>query len=433
MNLNKLKNLYSLSPVWLKKLYSYVPFSIRNGKEYRTWRGMLSEDCNTINRTRETIIYAIENFDFYKRHFRGINIEKWEGIPLLSKSDIQQNIVDFEINSINKFYVTTGGVTGKPSTFYQSNNVWKKELAFVYNYFEKHGYKAKMVKASFRGGDFSNIKRGQVWKSNPIYNEMHFSPFHMNCDSIATYVAELNKYKPQFFHGYPSALLTLATLMKKNGLRLNYQPKVFFLISENYDSKDIDFLKNFFGVKVSSFYGHSERLVFAIANEDLKSYIPNLKYGYMELVDDKGNVIKENEKIGEIVGTSYDNYAMPLIRFKTGDYTYYVDYETKTFAQIQGKWGQDSLIGKSGEKITLTALNLHSPELSSFMRTQFHQLEDGVVEILVISSKILTKKEIIKIEDFLSRRVGELISFRIKIVDKLYQNSRGKTPLIIKK
>jgi len=123
---------------------------------------------------------------------------------------------------------------------------------------------------------------------------------------------------------------------------------------------------------------------------------------------------------------------MPLIRYKTGDYTYYTNYKTKTFAQIQGKWGQDALIGKNGEIITLTALNLHSSELDNFIRTQFRQMGKGIVELSVISLKRISDEEIGKIEQLLSKRVGYLILFKIKIVDKLNQNSRGKVPLIIK-
>ena len=51
------------------------------------------------------------------------------------------------------------------------------------------------------------------------------------------------------------------------------------------------------------------------------------------MVDLEGNVIEENNKVGEIVATSYDNYAMPLIRYKTGDFTSYSNYQNKTLLE----------------------------------------------------------------------------------------------------
>ena len=42
-------------------------------------------------------------------------------------------------------------------------------------------------------------------------------------------------------------------------------------------------------------------------------------YGYCELIDKNGEVIREEGKTGEIVATGFCNTGMPLIRYKTGD------------------------------------------------------------------------------------------------------------------
>ena len=431
MNLNKLKNLYIKAPFFIKKAYSYIPFSIRNGKEYRKWRTHLDFKNTMCRNPLGTVSYAIKNFNFYKKIYNDVNIEYWENIPLLDKYTIQEYLGEFEKYDVSKLYVTTGGVTGKPAKFYQSNNVWYKELAYVYNYFSLFGYTPNTIKASFRGGDFSKLKKGCFWLYNPNYNEIHFSPFHLNKDSILHYVIKLNKVQPKYFHGYPSAFITLAKLMLNANLKLNYKPITFFLISEGYEKKDIIFLEKFFKCKMSSFYGHSERLVFAIADDKLENYTPNLDYGYFELIDKEGRVIKENNLEGEIVATSYDNLAMPLIRYKTGDFTSYTDFKTKTFALLKGKWGQNCLFGKNGEEITLTALNLHSEELNNILKVQFIQKSPGQVQLFIMFSQHIYSHQVIKIEKLLSSRVGGLISFNIVTTDNFKLNKRGKAPLII--
>jgi phenylacetate-CoA ligase len=193
----------------------------------------------------------------------------------------------------------------------------------------------------------------------------------------------------------------------------------------------VEYLENFFNCRFSSFYGHSERLIFAIAKPGLQEYAPNLDYGYIELIDNEGKVITENNVIGELVGTSYDNKVMPLIRYKTGDYTSYSDYETRTFGPIEGKWGQLTLLGLNGEEITLTALNLHSHELNDVLKVQFVQNSKGSVTIRIMFSGIKTMDELRKLEGILSNRVGKLIEFHIEISDTFLLNSRGKAPLII--
>ena len=431
MNLNKLKELYSFSPYFIKRIYSLIPFGLRNGREYRKWRNTLRNQTLKDRNPIDSLKYALNNYKLYQDLYKSINTEIWDEIPFIDKTNTIEYLKDFEKYQGSKFYVTTGGVTGKPAKFYQSNNVWYKELAFVYDYFEKFGYSPKSKKASFRGGDFSNLKINEFWINNPIYNEIHFSPFHLNSQTVGKYVNKLNEIKPKYFHGYPSIFLSLAKQMISQGLKLNYKLDTLFIISEGFKKEEVSFLKSFFNCTVSSFYGHSERLIFAIGDEKLESFTPNPQYGYFELVDKKGKVISENNIVGEIVGTSFDNFAMPLIRYKTGDYTYYVDYKKKIFAPITGKWGQSSLVGRNGEEVSLTALNLHSKELDNILKVQFVQKIKGEVLLYIIFKQNIKQNDTNSIEKLLSSRVGGVITFSVKSCESFKLNGRGKSPLII--
>jgi phenylacetate-CoA ligase len=429
--LNKLKNIYGKSPSFLKNIYGFIPNDIKYGKVYRYWKKINKNNDNLLRSPNETLKYAIKNFIFYKELYENINVNDWHNIPLLNKETIQKHLSEFELKKIKKLYVTTGGVTGKPAKFYQSNNVWYKEMAYVYSYFESHGYESPNLKASFRGADFSNLKVDEYWKSNPHHYEINFSPFHINAFTVEKYVKKLNEIKPKFFHGYPSALLSLAKFMEMSGLNLNYSPTCFFLISEGYTTNQIKFLESFFNCKMNSFYGQSERVVFAKAFDNLENYQADQNYGYFELVDLEGNVIEENNKVGEIVATSYDNYAMPLIRYKTGDFTSYSNYQNKTFKKISGKWGQLFLYGSEKEEISLTALNLHSTELNDIIKIQFIQVDYGIVNVNVSFSCEIYDGVLASIETLLSKRVGNKIMFNFLVSNDFKFNKRGKTPLII--
>ena len=56
------------------------------------------------------------------------------------------------------------------------------------------------------------------------------------------------------------------------------------------------------GLEFLTFYGHSEKLILAWYCKYCKCSHVESSYGYFELIDEKGNVIKGGE-IGEIVGT----------------------------------------------------------------------------------------------------------------------------------
>lgn len=447
-NLNQLKKYYTDSPLWMKKLYGAIPFDIRNGYEYRKWKKFLHEDISReeyeLIKLKETVAYAYENTLYYKELFDRLHVSPHDinekkdlaKLPTIDKSVVRENydkLIANHFPSGNSFYVTTGGTSGAPMKFLQSKNVWAKEVAFVMNFFEKSGFLTSMMKASFRGGEFDDLSNNVFWKCNPHANEIHFSPFHINDQTIQFYVDELNRRQIKYFQTYPSSIKLLIESMKKNNLKLDYQIDTVFLISENIVDNDVSLIRAFFNCNVSSFFGHSERLIFAPNfSSDLSSFKIDRRYGLFELLDDKQSVINANNNIGEMVGTSFDNYAMPLIRYRTNDMTSYLDKDNFIIDSIEGRWKQEYLSGKNGMKTYLTALNMHSDIFKNVIKYQFVQSQPGLAELClhVMNEFMDTDKKLII--DELSKKAGHAIFFKIKIVDSFILTHRGKFINIVK-
>ena len=441
MNLNQLKKLYTNSPLWIQKLYASIPYEIRNGAEYRKWQSFLQEEIDEeayqFLKLRETLAYAKENIPYYQKTFSEIdfNIEDFKNLkeitllPLIDKDTVRNNyelMINKNYPKKNFFYVTTGGSSGEPMKFLQSKNVWAKELAFVNNYFKENGYTTQDLKASFRGGDFENIKNNEYWKLNPIHNEIHFSPFHIGRESITHYVSKLNQLQPKFIHTYPSAIMAIMRNMHENSLSLNYQIKCIFLISENITKEEILEIKSYFNCNVSSFFGHTERLIFApLEQSTLQTYRINKRYGFVELID-------SNRQKKELVGTSFDNFAMPLIRYRTDDYSSYENEEEGLIHLIDGRWDKEYLNGKNGLSLTLTALNMHSDIFKNVLNFQFYQDKIGEATILIIPSKNYTEQDGKKILNALEKKGGHALSFKLKLVSAPLLTKRGKLKKLIK-
>ncbi len=448
LNLNQLKKLYKNSPLWLQKLYASIPYDLRNGKEYRNWKNFLKKEISIdeykLFKLKETILYAYENTEYYKQTFNELDISPFDIqtikdvalLPIIDKNIVRENYDRLHVKNFparNTFYVSTGGTSGEPMTFLQSENVWKKELAFSMNYFSKYGYKPSMLKASFRGGTFDNLPKNRYWKYNPLQNEMHFSPFHINEKNIEYYMKDLNTLKPKYFHSYPSSLLLFISQMKNKGLKLDYNPTAIILISENFTLKDIEQIKSFFNCDVSSFYGHTERLIFAPNYaDDLSSYKIDDRYGFFELIDETDQAINENNKRGEMVGLSFDNLAMPLLRYRTNDFTHFIKHEQNIISMVEGRWTQEYLLGKDGLKLFLTALNMHSDIFENVIKYQFHQIQPANVELHVIVTKSFQENDKKNILKALKEKAGHAITFKIKITDQLKLTPRGKFKQIIK-
>lgn len=446
LDLNQLKALYNNSPIWLKKLYTSIPYDIRNGRTYRAWKEFLQSELNIeeyqLLKLKETVAYAYENTNYYQKLFdeQGYSIHDFnnlsdiQALPLIDKEFVKANFDDLIVPMLPKsevFYVTTGGSSGEPMKFLQSDNVWAKELAFDNHFFSSMGYNTRIMKASIRGGEFYDLPKNTYWKYNPIYNDLHFSPFHINKETIPYYVNQLNKTQPKFLHVYPSAILVLIEHMKEANLKLNYQLEGIFLVSESFTPEEFTYIADFFDTKVGSFFGHSERLIFAPLMDNMKYQIDK-RYGYVELVNPNGQVITSDNQFGELVGTSFDNLAMPLIRYKTGDFTDYSNYKKAQLNLIQGR-SKEYLEGLDGQHFTLTGLNMHNTIFDNVSSYQYYQKEIGKVDLLIIpKNTYVPDNDDQPIIDAHNQKAGHAIEFTVKVVDQLQLTQRGKMKKLIK-
>lgn len=449
LTLNQLKHLYTNAPLWVQKLYASVPYSIRNGSEFRQWYTFLQTHIDTENyqilKLKETLYYAYENVPYYTKLFNELQVSPFDlheindlkNFPLLTKKIIDENFID--LNAINypkhkKFYVKTGGTTGTPATFYQSNNIWKKELAFVLDFFSHAGYKPSDWKASFKGGDFEELKEDNYWVLDPLNKSISFSPLHLNKNTLDAYCMTLNTYQPLYFHTYPSTLLFFIDLMIEEKRSLNYQPKAIFLVSEGYTEKDIEKIQTFFNfkTKVTSFYGQSERILFATAkDETLQIYHNDKRYGLLELIDEKHNQINTIHKKGTLVGTSFDNYAMPLIRYVTDDKTSYLDNNHETIQKITSLRTNIYFDAKNGEKISITFLSISSLT-NNIYSFQFYQEKPGSLVLLLVPKKNFSILEKEKIYQAIYTKIGHIMDISVNTIMQPRRTMRGKNINVIK-
>lgn len=449
LSLNSLKKLYYDSPLWMKKLYASIPYDIRNGKDYREYKKFLEKhidiEAYEIMKLKETLLYAYENTVYYKKTFdmlqvdpRDVNHRRdLESFPLIDKDTVKENFDDMIVNNYSSndtFYVSTGGSTSEPMKFLQSKNVWKKELALDTVYLEKFGYTPMMPRATFRGGEFETKNNHVYWNLNPMYNEIHFSPFHLSVETVGYYAKKLDVLRAEMYLSYPSSLLLLIDSLEAKNIVLDTHPKLILLISEGVNTHEVEKISNYFkNSKIISFYGHSERLIFGVAdNHLLETYQIDRRYGLFELVDSEKKSIYTHQKYGEIVGTSFDNWSMPLIRYKTGDFTEYSNANTYTINHIDGR-KNDYLVGFNGSKIFITGITGHSKVFDNVRQYQFVQERIGEVELLIIADQKFTDKDKKSILEAIHKRVGNNIKFSLKCVDQFIMTTRGKVKRVVRK
>lgn len=443
------RRIYESIPLGAKAaLLRAVPFRVWAGRAYRAtmargkWIDRASaEDIVAYQRHAlgKMLDFATREVPAYQP-YRGVverldPFEALKAFPLLSKDELQASFDRYLPASLAKiphYECTTGGTSGNQLRFYVDDVSQAVETAFIHRMWARVGYTPSCRKATFRGVEFPSLKPGVYWQPNPIYNEMQFSPFHMSEATLPAYIDELRRYRPHYIHGYPSAVSLLAEHAQRHGVALrDLRLRAVLLGSEGMLPGQRETIESVFGCRVFSWYGHSERLVLAGECEHSTSYHHFPDYGVLEVLDETAHAVGEGDT-GEIVGTGITSRSLPLIRYRTGDLARCLSSRCQCgravarFDSVSGRWGQDFIVGKSGARVSVAALNLHSDALNHVIAYQYRHSASGELVIVVVPAPGYLDLHSRAIEAAFARKLGSEFSVTVELTDSLTLSPRGK-------
>lgn len=435
-------------------LINIVPKKYILGKEFQSVYEYLHKsqylDIDAINKNqiaklKQLLVYSFENVNYYTNLFCKIGFNPYhfskfselERIPFLTKEIIRKNINSLLSNNINKEKLVktyTGGSSGQPLLFYQDLSCKRKEKAFIYNIWERIGYKI---------GDRIVEIRGRVAKANELFrydgieNKLIISSFKLNESNIDKIYALIKKFKPKFLHSYPSNCYLLAKLMEKRKYYYNF--KGIFCGSEKLYDFQRELIEKFFNCRIISWYGHSEYCILAGECECSNYYHIFPEYGYVEFR--KVNKRINNNDIYEIIATGFNNYAMPFIRYRTGDYAILTNKQCncgrnyRLIKEIIGR-DQDYVICKDKTAVSVTALifGQHFKMFSKVKRFQLLQEEEGILKFVIDP---IDKEYCNEIRYELYSKIGEMTRNNLEILIYFNKNfivtNSGKIPFLIQR
>jgi phenylacetate-CoA ligase len=447
------RTFYESLPRPIKRSVRIVPFSWWGGKTYRSiygrgaWFDRAGPEELWQYQQQElgkVLRFATDQVPAYRSLRRIVDtykpFEALKGFPLLDKDTVQANHRNFlprNLAKIPHYETTTGGTSGNQLKIYLDDCSQSVELGFMHRQWLRVGYKPGHRKATFRGVAFPNQKPGVFWQHNPIYNELQFSPFHMSEDNLGAYVDQIIRFAPSYLRGYPSALDVLAQYVSRRHLE-DKMPRInaALLGSEGVSMAQRERIERAFRTRAYSWYGHSERVILAGECEKNSSYHAFPDYGILEIIDNEGNPCDKAGERGEIVGTGLFNRCMPLIRYRTGDYATRMESECECsrvwdrFTDVEGRWKQEMVVGKTGAKISIAALNMHGPLFERVVRFQYFQEATGVCVLKIMVTPDFTEQDRIGIEGAYKRKVGDELQMNVVVVDEIPLTIRGKSKML---
>lgn len=428
-----LKSWVERVPYPIGRIMARTPFSIRLGAVYSSAKAeCAAAECwdeakrekYAVDHFRQIFDYARAKFPCYrdlyaKAGVQNLKIESFSDIqkvPTIDKQWTRRHFHEFR----GAYRLNTGGSSGEPTAFWMDKDCWAREWAHMHTIWERLGYKYTDLKLAIRGKNLGK----RPFAYNPVHNEYIINTYLDVKDYAANLKRLFEKRKVRWFHGYPSSIhqfiLECEAAFGKDGTAVLFNDVKGLLLSSEYPHPNQ--VKKFdeYGLKWISWYGHSEMAVLAYGtigqsnnpNNQTIIYHPFVTYGLTEVED------------GHLLGTSYHNFDMPLIRYDTGDLVEEVDGGFKIKEGRNGDFIED----KNGKNIPLTALifGRHHKAFDVADYIQIAQTEPGKATLVVSGSKdVLGGKPVFDLFDL----TNVAIDFDMEIVDKPIRTAAGKLKL----
>ncbi|RJQ27870.1 MAG: phenylacetate--CoA ligase family protein [Peptococcaceae bacterium] len=397
---------------------------------------------------RRIISFAYENVPYYRKLFNALRIipgdikgiKDLEGLPILTKEIIKQNRADFRpvnLKKIKYYESATGGSTGTPFKYRLERFDKFLSAALLYRGWGYGGYElgdrtVLLANAALSPGVKSKLA---VITQEIARNIRKLSAFDMDDKGIKSYIKVMNSFKPKFIRGCASSIYFFARWIAKNRPAL-HQPVAVFTTAEKLYPVMREMIKDAFKCNVYDTYGLNDGGVSAFECPDYSGLHIDTERSVMEVVDENGEQLENGE--GKILATSLYNYAMPFIRYDTGDLgritinTCRCGRGYKLLQEVIGR-NFDILVTPEGKGIhgcffTNTILE-YCPGIKEYQVVQ-ERLDRIVVKIF--PEEDFKENQLDKVKEVIRKRSkGWQVEF--EFVDKIDRTSSGKYQFIINK
>ena len=266
------------------------------------------------------ITHVYQNVPFYTEYMNNNNIspsdihsaEDLDKFPIIDKQLIKERFKEFipkNINQLKYRIVSTGGSSGAPLKYYQSNGMqsamWAKRTCVLKKYNIQLGEKYLTL------GSSSIIPNSKTsFKTSVFHNLIGMIPLNaanMDANKCQVAIALLQKKKIKVVYGYASAIYLLAKYVLDN--KIDLPLKGCISTSEKLTKQYEEVIKKAFGCVMINEYGARDAGICSYRCEK----------GNFHMIESCLYRLEKGAKTGPILTTNLINYAMPFINYDVGD------------------------------------------------------------------------------------------------------------------
>lgn len=415
-------------------------------RQYRQWQRWSRDEAEAwqARQLQAMVHVAASRVPYYRSGWRDLD---WRSIrsatdlprlPLLDKHSIRQNEQQFLADGIERkslWAQKTSGTTGTSLTIYWPKRMlrqwWALTEVMVRNI---AGVGQDLPRAMIGGRPVvkGNTAAPPFWRFNQRWKQLYLSSYHVSRETAPAYVAALRRYGSQWITGYGSAIAALA----RSAMDAALPPLAMRAVIASGDTLLPEMradIERFFQCKCFDHYGQSEGVAMAMECPSGRMHVlPAV--GIIEIVRPDGSPCRRGEA-GEIAATGLLNDAMPLIRYRVGDYGAYAEEDAcscgnpqPVITHLEGRV-DDYLVTRDGRKIgRLSTAIKRSPSIHS---AQLVQEREGEAYLLVRPGAGYRPKHAAAVYDDIVERIGEL-DLKIIEVPEIPKTPQGKTSLVVR-
>ncbi|MEP0519977.1 MAG: hypothetical protein ABJO09_01395 [Hyphomicrobiales bacterium] len=282
--------------------------------------------------------HAWEQVPAYKDRLRPLfaggenpDFSKWHDVPILTRPEVQSESRELRAKNVPRQAGDTetkhtSGSTGTPMIHHRSTlqklanqATWDRILRW--NNIDPGKRLARLTTNYADTASYPNGLKTMEWCRGYPNGES------FELDNLSTNLSQqlefLIRHPSEYLIAFPNNALGLIEEARQNGSKLP-RYEALLVSGEVLDTETRQTLLENLADKVINLYGASETGRLAADCPQHNHLHVHEEITFLEVVDDNGMPVEDGQ-IGRIVTTSFYNFAMPLVRYASGDYGTLID------------------------------------------------------------------------------------------------------------
>lgn len=335
---------------------------------------------------------VINNCEYYANY--NVNINEF---PVVNKMILKENTdkllnKKYQLEKLHK--MSTSGSTGTPFTVYQNKEKRNRVIAEVLYY-------GKIINYTFGEKQFyfriwvNSIKKNTLKRYLQNMNTIDIS--NLSDTKLDEILKNIDSKKVKCILSYASTLERLVDYAEKIGYEYTKgKLKCIISSSELLSEKTRKKLMNIFKCKVYSRYSNEENGILGQDTCTSKTFDLNYADYYFEFLNLENDEPAKEGELSRVVVTDLYNYAMPMIRYDTGDLAIYKTKNKKKYiTELYGR-KVDLIYNTKNEEVSPHTITNNMWEFEEIKQFKFIQCDTKKYKIVLNTDKKIDESIIIK-------------------------------------